>query len=103
MPAYDHHLFICENTRPEGHPRGSCDPGGRQPLRDLFKRELKKAGLAGTSRANHAGCLDQCEHGPTIAIYPRGLWYGRVTPDDVPRIVRETLVEGRVLDDLLIP
>lgn len=103
MPAFRHHVFVCGNTRPPGHPRGCCDPEGNQALRDAFKKELKKAGLGPLARANHAGCLDQCEHGPTVVIYPQGIWYGRVTVEDVPRIVRETIVNGAILDDLLIP
>ena len=47
-----------------------------------------------------AGCLDQCERGPTVVIYPQGIWYGGVQPDDVPRILDETVeVGGRVLED----
>lgn len=102
MPAYSHHVFICGNARPPDHPRGCCDPEGKQALRDAFKKELKRAGVAATTRANHAGCLDQCEHGPTVVIYPQGIWYGGVTPADVPRIVAETIVAGRVVDDLQI-
>ncbi|HEU5117311.1 MAG TPA: hypothetical protein VFT74_11660 [Isosphaeraceae bacterium] len=54
------------------------------------------------ARANHSGCLEQCEHGPTVVIYPQGIWYGRVTAEDVPRIVNKTLLAGEVLTDLLI-
>ena len=54
-------------------------------------------------RANKAGCLDQCELGPTVVIYPQGVWYGSVTPADVPRIIEETVVGGKILDDLKIP
>jgi (2Fe-2S) ferredoxin len=103
MPAFTHHIFVCGNTRPAGHPRGCCDPSGTQSLRDAFKVELKKAGQGPTVRANHAGCLEQCEHGPTVVIYPQGIWYGRVTAADVPRIVARTVVAGEILDDLLIP
>ena len=102
MPAYTHHLFVCGNARENGHPRGSCDPDGRQSHRDAFKKELKKAGVARTTRANHAGCLDQCEQGPVVVIYPLGIWYGRVTAEDVPRIVARTIVDGEILDDLRI-
>ena len=70
-----------------GHRRGCCDPEGQQALRDAFKRELKQAGFGPLARANHAGCLEQCEHGPTVVIYPQGIWYGRVRVEDVPRIV----------------
>jgi (2Fe-2S) ferredoxin len=103
MPGFTHHVFICGNQRAEGHPRGSCDPTASGTLRDAFKAELKRARLGPLVRANAAGCLDQCEHGPVVVIYPQAIWYGRVTADDVPRIVRETLVEGRVVEDLVIP
>jgi (2Fe-2S) ferredoxin len=103
MPAFTHHVFICGNVREPGHKRGCCDPRGQQALKDAFKAELKRAGLAKTARANHTGCLDQCEHGPTVVIYPQGIWYGKVTPEDVPRIVSKTIVGGEILEDLLIP
>ena len=69
---------------------------------NAFKTEVKRRGLGPTVRANTAGCLDQCELGPTVAIYPQQIWYGGVTIDDVKRIVEETVVGGRVLKDLLI-
>jgi (2Fe-2S) ferredoxin len=103
MPAFTHHVFVCGNTREPGHRRGCCDPEGRQELRDAFKKELKRVGFQGLVRVNHAGCLDQCEHGPTLVIYPQAIWYGRVTLDDVPRIVRKTILGGEILADLVIP
>jgi (2Fe-2S) ferredoxin len=102
MPEFTHHIFVCGNARKPGHPRGSCDPAGAQELREAFKAELKTAGLGPLVRANHAGCLEQCEHGPTVVIYPQAIWYGRVKPADVPRIVARTVVAGEVLDDLRI-
>jgi (2Fe-2S) ferredoxin len=102
MPAFTHHLFVCGNVRVPGHPRGCCDPDGNQALRDALKRELKRAGFGSTARVNHSGCLEQCEHGPTVVIYPQGIWYGRVTLQDVPRIVSKTLVGGELVADLLI-
>lgn len=102
MPAFSHHVFICGNQRSPGHRRGCCDPDGDQALRNAFKKELKTTALRARVRANHAGCLDQCEHGPTVVIYPQGIWYGRVKIKDVPRIVARTIVAGEVLDDLRI-
>ncbi len=102
MPAFTHHIFVCGNVREAGHKRGCCDPEGRQALRDAFKRELKKAGFGTLARANHAGCLEQCEHGPTVVIYPQGIWYGRVQVEDVARIVTRTILGGEILNDLLI-
>ncbi len=102
MPAFTHHIFICTNQRSPGHRRGSCDPEGDNSLRAAFKAEVKRRNLNPLVRANSAGCLEQCEHGPVIAIYPQAIFYGNVTEADVPRIVEETIVNGRVLDDLLI-
>jgi (2Fe-2S) ferredoxin len=102
MPAFTHHVFVCGNVREPGHRRGCCDPEGQQALREAFKRELKKAGFGTLARANHSGCLEQCEHGPTVAIYPQGIWYGRVRVEDVPRIVSRTILGGEIVNDLLI-
>jgi (2Fe-2S) ferredoxin len=103
MPAFHHHIFVCGNVREPGHRRGCCDPTGGQVLREAFRKELKRAGLGPLVRANHSGCLEQCEHGPTVVIYPRGIWYGRVTVGDVPRIVERTIVGGEVIEELRIP
>ena len=102
MAAFEHHIFICGNARKRGHERGSCDPEGREGLRGAFKKAIKQAGLGKVARANQAGCLDQCEHGPVVVIYPRGIWYGRVHEEDAARIVQKTLVEGEILEDLVI-
>jgi (2Fe-2S) ferredoxin len=102
MPSFTHHIFVCGNVRDPGHKRGCCDPSGKQALRDAFKKELWAAGLSPLVRANHSGCLDQCEHGPTVVIYPAGIWYGHVTIEDIPRIVAKTILGGEVINDLLI-
>ena len=103
MAPFTHHVFICTNQRPDGHARGCCDCSGSGALRAAFKSEIKKRKLGPTVRANAAGCLDQCELGPVLVIYPQQIWYSRVTLADVPRIVNETIIHGRVLEDLLIP
>lgn len=102
MPAFTHHIFICCNRRSADHPRGCCDPEGSESLRNAFKSELKRRQLGPLVRANKAGCLEQCEHGPTVAIYPQGIFYGGVTAGDVPRIVEETIIGGRVIASLQI-
>ena len=102
MPEFRHHIFVCCNRREPGHSRGCCDPQGNHSLRDLFKKEIKRRGLQPLVRANQAGCLDQCELGPTVVIYPQAIWYGSVQEGDVVRIIEETVLGGRVLEDLLI-
>ena len=102
MAAYSHHIFICGKSRKAGSSRGSCDPHEKEALRSAFKKELKRAGLSRTTRTQQTGCLDQCEHGPVVVIYPQAIWYGKVEPEDVPRIVAQTLVQGAILPDLMI-
>ncbi len=94
MPKFTHHIFICTNKRPPENPRGSCDETGLGQLQLLFKQELSKRGLKGAVRANKAGCLDQCEHGPTVVIYPEAIWYGGITPDDISEIVESHILNG---------
>jgi (2Fe-2S) ferredoxin len=94
MPKFEHHIFICTNQRPPENPRGCCDPAGLGQLQLEFKKELAARGLKGAIRANKAGCLDQCEHGPTVVVYPEAVWYGGVTAADVPEIIESHLVNG---------
>src|SRR5690349_5652775 len=73
MPQFTHHVFVCCNQRDPGSSRGCCDPSGNEKLRDAFKSEIKKRGLRPLVRANTSGCLDQCELGPTVVIYPQAI------------------------------
>jgi (2Fe-2S) ferredoxin len=102
MTRYRRHVFVCLNERPEGHPKGCCLHKGSAQVRDTLKTELKKRGLAGRVRANKAGCLDACEHGISMVIYPEGIWYGGVKVEDVPEIIDRTIIQGEVIQRLLI-
>lgn len=99
---YVRHIFICTNRRKEDDPKGSCAQKGSEEIRDLFKKELHVRGLKTKVRANKAGCLDVCEHGPNVVIYPEGVWYSRVTKDDVAEIIDNHVVGGKVVERLLI-
>jgi (2Fe-2S) ferredoxin len=83
---FDVHLFVCTNRRPNGHRRGSCAARGSEPLRDYMKARAKELGLKRV-RVNSAGCLDRCEFGPTMVIYPEGVWYRADTPEDIDEIL----------------
>jgi (2Fe-2S) ferredoxin len=102
MPEFTHHIFVCCNQRAAGHRRGCCDPTGNEELRNALKAEVASRGLRPLVWATKSGCLDQCEHGPVVAIYPQGVFYGHVTQDDVTRIVEETVLGGRVIEELQI-
>ncbi|WP_263354626.1 (2Fe-2S) ferredoxin domain-containing protein [Acidicapsa acidisoli] len=100
MAPFERHLFVCHNVRPEGAPRPSCTNDGKSELLPQLQQFAKAAGLAGRIRVNKAGCLDQCEHGPVVVVYPEAVWYGRVTPEDAEEIIAEHLVGGRPVERL---
>jgi (2Fe-2S) ferredoxin len=102
MPPFERHIFICTNQRPGDHPRGCCQSKGAEKIRDCFKNEVKERGLQGTVRANASGCLDGCELGPTVVVYPEGIWYRVETPADVKEIMDEHIASGRVVRRLAI-
>jgi (2Fe-2S) ferredoxin len=67
-----------------------------------LQQRAKAAGLAGRVRINKSGCLDQCEHGPMVVVYPDAVWYGGVRPEDAAEIVNEHLVAGRPVERLRV-
>jgi (2Fe-2S) ferredoxin len=91
---FRHHVFVCENRRDPSDPRGSCGCKGSEEIRAALNREIAARGLKKEVRANAAGCLDACADGPTVVVYPEGVWYGRVRVEDVPEIVEKHLVGG---------
>ena len=103
MPSFERHGFVCVNERPPDNPKGSCKARGGIDVRDRLKAELSARGLKHVVRANNAGCLDQCEHGVTMVVYPEQVWYGHVTPADVVEIIEQHLIGGHVVERLLLP
>jgi (2Fe-2S) ferredoxin len=102
MPHFERHVFVCTNERPADNPRGSCKAKGSVEVRDALKKELAARGLSKRVRANNAGCLDQCEQGVSVVIYPEQVWYGNVTVDDVVEIVEKHVIGGIIVTRLLM-
>ncbi len=73
---------------------------GSEELPVAFKQALEAKGVRSGVRINKAGCLDACERGCTVVVYPDGVWYGGVTKDDVAQIVDEHLVGGTPVERL---
>lgn len=103
MPSFQRHVFVCINERASDHPKGCCKAKGGIDVRDTLKAELKKRGLSKLVRANNSGCLDQCENGVTVVVYPEQVWYGHVTVDDIPEIVEQHIVGGHPVTRLMLP
>lgn len=98
---YRAHVFVCCNRRPEGHARGSCAARGSEDVRAYMKARVKELGLRKV-RVNQAGCLDRCEAGPCIVIYPEGVWYRIRSREEAERVIQEHLVSGRRAVDLML-
>jgi (2Fe-2S) ferredoxin len=100
-PHFRAHVFVCCNRRPDGHRRGSCAARGSEELRAYMKARAKELGLQGV-RVNMAGCLDRCEFGPTLVIYPEGIWYSPKTRADIDEILAAHLVAGGRVPRLML-
>jgi len=100
-PWFRVHLFACTNRRPDGHRRGSCAARGGEGLRDYLKARAKELGIPGI-RVNSAGCLDRCEFGPVVVIYPEGVWYRAETREDVDEILTVHLQGGGRVPRLML-
>jgi (2Fe-2S) ferredoxin len=98
---YRLHVFCCVNERPAGHERGSCAGRGSIRLRNYMKARAKELGLEDV-RINSAGCLDRCELGPTMVVYPGGVWYRYRTLEDVEDILQRHLIGGTPVERLLL-
>lgn len=99
---FDAHLFVCCNRRPDGHKRGSCAAAGSEKLRDYMKVRAKEMGLPKV-RVNLAGCLDRCELGPCMVIYPEGIWYKITSPADVDAVLERHVRDGGRVPELMLP
>jgi len=102
MSHYSHHVFFCCNQRQNGE--RCCNDSNAAEVRDYAKKKVKELGLSGEGkvRINMAGCLDRCDEGPVIVIYPEETWYTYVDKEDVDEIIQEHLQNGRVVERLRI-
>jgi (2Fe-2S) ferredoxin len=102
MGYYKHHVFFCCNQRKGGE--RCCNDRGSQKMRDYAKERVKALDLNGKGRVriNQAGCLDRCDEGPVLVVYPEAVWYTYVDQHDIDEIIDEHLVHGRVVKRLRI-
>ena len=73
---------------------------GCKAVSDAFSSELKRLGLDGEVRVIETGCLGPCDLGPVAVVYPEGTLYEKVAVSDVPKIVEEHLLKGRIVQSL---
>ncbi len=100
-PYYTRHVFCCVNQRSEGHPKGSCSAKGSERLRRYLKARAKQLGVTDV-RINASGCLDRCELGPTMVIYPEGVWYTYASTADLDEILATHILGGGRVERLML-
>lgn len=100
---FKYHVFFCTNQRGPGET--SCNDCGAADMQAYAKDKVKalklKKGQGGV-RINKAGCLDRCDEGPVLVVYPEGTWYRYVDSEDIDEIVERHLVKGEVVERLKI-
>jgi len=103
MGYYDKHVFFCTNQREDGS--DCCNNHGAQKARDYMKNRIKELDIdkqQNNIRINTAGCMNRCDKGPVIVVYPEGTWYTYTTEGDLDEIIEEHLRNGRVVERLKI-
>lgn len=100
MPKPEKHVFVCNQARPPGHPRGSCQAQGGNEILQAFWQQLQTRNLWGHFAATYSGCLGPCDGGPNVLVYPEGVLYRGVTKDDVLEIIDKHLLGGEVVERL---
>ncbi|HJC89658.1 MAG TPA: NADH-quinone oxidoreductase subunit NuoF [Candidatus Mediterraneibacter excrementigallinarum] len=90
---YRSHVLVCGGT--------GCTSSGSQRIIDRLEKEIAANGLAEEVGVVKTGCFGLCALGPIMIVYPEGTFYSMVQEDDIPEIVSEHLLKGRVVRRLL--
>ncbi len=93
MEYYRSQVLICTGT--------GCSSSNSPAIIEKFEECIKDAGLENEIKVVRTGCFGLCENGPICIVYPEGAFYSHIKVEDVPRIVSEHLVKGRIVADLL--
>ncbi|WP_321504282.1 (2Fe-2S) ferredoxin domain-containing protein [uncultured Methanoregula sp.] len=95
MQKPTHHIFVCTSSRPSGQQKGFCHTRAGLEVMAKFQEEIEERGIGGEVFLSNTGCFGICEKGPVVVVYPGNVWYGPVTPGDVPDIL-DSHIEGGV-------
>ena len=81
-----YHILVCTNSRPPGHPRGSCGENGSNAIFEKLAMGVEQKDLFGKCTVTNTGCIGPCGVGPVVIVYPDGVWYQKVQPEDVDEL-----------------
>ena len=102
MTHYQKHIFVCTNQKVAG--KVCCANKGGEEYFDYLKLQLLERDLHGPGkiRVSKSGCLGRCSEGPSIVVYPEGVWYRYTSTQDIDEIIEEHLVNNRIATHLLM-
>lgn len=98
MEPFRLHVLVCNQQKPEGVP--CCSARGAGAVMEALDREIKARRLEHEVKVTTCGSLGLCEHGPNMVVYPEGVWYSFVRPEDVAEIVESHFQEGAPVERL---
>ena len=81
-------IFVCCNRRPDGE-RICCAQGDSELIHQELKNQVKERRLNAQIRVSKSGCLDRCEQGPNVMVFPANRWYAAVKPTDIEAILAD--------------
>ncbi len=99
MEPFRIHVFACDQQKPEGVP--GCSANGSAKTIDALRKEIGAHGLGDEVQLTTCGSLGLCDRGPNMVVYPEGIWYSGVTPEDVPEIVESHFRNGKPVARLI--
>ncbi|SHI58943.1 (2Fe-2S) ferredoxin [Dethiosulfatibacter aminovorans DSM 17477] len=102
MEKLKHHIFVCNSARMNGEVKGVCNSKESIEIIQNFAEEISDRELDAEVMVTSTGCLGLCTQGPVVIVYPEGVWYGKVTPDDVEEIVESHIEGGEIVSRLEI-
>lgn len=102
MDKPEKHIFVCTSCRLNGVQKGACIAKESDAIVAEFLEKLDENDLTNTVMVSNTGCFGMCTKGPVAVVYPEGVWYGNIMVDDVEEIVESHIIDGKVVERLVI-
>jgi len=102
MQKPKYHVFVCTSSRINGQQKGYCYSKDAVSIVQTFMEEIEMNELTDDVMVTNTGCFGICSSGPIVVVYPEGVWYKEVSPDDVPEIVESHFINGKKVERLEI-
>lgn len=100
MQKPKHHIFVCGSFRVAGEPKGACHRKDSTTLIQYLQTEIADRSMDDVL-VSSTGCMNLCERGPLVVVYPEGHWYGEVNEEKIDTIL-DALQEGQAAPELLL-